>query len=74
MVQPTAAEINAHLETKLRKAVVHLPGPLKLRVIAARVGKKRDGQTPLEVQIMGHENFVDGGWKAVEPDTRIDLL
>ena len=74
MIQPTATEINKHLETKLKRVVVHLPGPQKLRVISARVGKKRDGITPLEVQVMGWEGNRNGGWLAVEPDTRIDLL
>jgi hypothetical protein len=73
-MQPTAAEINEHLKTKLKKVVAHLPGPLKLRVIAARVGIRRNGKTPLIVQIMGWEGFTDGGWCVVEPDARIDLL
>jgi hypothetical protein len=72
--QPSAAEINAHLSTKLKRAVLHSSPSLKLRIIAARVGKKRDGVSPLEVQIMGYESHIDGGWSAVRPDTRIDLL
>jgi hypothetical protein len=74
MRQPTAAEINAHLRTGVKKVVAHLPGPLKKRVIAARVAPRSHGKTPLEVRIMGWEAFRDGGWCAVEPDTRIDLL
>ena len=74
MKQPTATEINKHLETKLKRVVVHLSGPQKLRVIAARVGKKRDSMTSLEVKIMGWEGNRNGGWLAVEPDARIDLL
>ena len=58
MIQPTATEINKHLETKLKRVVVHLPGPQKLRVISARVGKKRDGITPLEVQVMDGKAIV----------------
>lgn len=72
--QPTAVEINAHLSTKLKRAILHSSPSLKLRIIGARVGKKRDGVTPLEVQIMGYEGHVDGGWHAVDANTRIDLL
>jgi len=72
--QPTAAEINAHLSTKLKRVVLHSSPSLKLRIIAARTGKKRDGVALLEVQIMGYESHIDGGWHAVDADTRIDLL
>jgi hypothetical protein len=72
--QPTADEINAHLSTKLKRAILHSSPSLKLRIIAARTGKRRDGVTPLEVQIMGWESHVNGGWSAVNADTRIDLL
>lgn len=71
--QPTADEINAHLSTGLKKVVVREHG-MMTRIIAARVGKKRDGVTPLEVQWLGYEGFIDKGWHAVGPDTRIDLL
>jgi len=47
---------------------------METRIIAARVGKKRDGKTPLEVQWLGYEGFINGGWHAVDADTRIDLL
>jgi hypothetical protein len=69
MRQPTAAEINRHLRTGLRRVVAHYPGPLKLRVVAAR---QQGGG--LEVQVMGWQNNVGGGWVRLEPDTRIDLL
>jgi hypothetical protein len=70
MTHYTAAQINNHVKTGLKRVLLFLGSGQQLRVIAARDGTRRGG---LEVQILGWENHRDGGWITVD-DKRIELV